>query len=374
MRAVYVLISVALTVPLTGCPTKDKNQGNDDTPPSLTHDHVRYLPTGTGDRWVYKTSSSFGEGGLTYAGEALSQVFGNATLNGVDTVRLTTPLGIDWAMAVARYMRITTQGLWEHFPPDSPMSRLQMLRFPLVAGDHFVAFSETNEGSVEDLDEDGRPESSEARITVTVIGQESVSTPAGVFTDAWKINRRAEWLTHYSTGHTSGTTSTVDEWLAKDMGLVRRDATISFVGGPGSTPVLHRQYHALARYFVNGVRSETTPPQAKELSPAADSTHPAGVATLVTIDFDELMDTASMHGDAIVLRDESGTRVAGEVKTFPNSLMFQPESALPPGNYTARVEGLTDALGTEMSPYDWTFRVVSVEDCYEEEVYVCSLP
>lgn len=373
MRRIYYLLTLALTVPLAGCPTKDKDQGDDHTAPSVTHDHVRYLPMGAGDRWVYETSSWFGEGGLTHTGEALSQVFGNATLNGVDTVRLTTPLGTDWASDAHRYMRITTQGLGEHFPPDSPMNSLQLLRFPLVAGDHFVAFSETNAGSVEDLDEDGLPESSETRLTVTVIGQESVTTPAGVFTDAWKINRRAEWLTHYSTGHTSGITSTVDEWLARDMGLVRRDATISLGGGPGSTPVLYRQYYGLARYSVNGVRSETTPPQVKQLSPAADSTHPA-VANLVTIEFDELMDTASMHGDAIVLRDESGTRVAGEVKTFPNSLMFQPESAMAPGNYTARVEGLTDALGTEMSPYEWTFRVVPIEDCFEEEVYVCSPP
>lgn len=372
MRRFCILLSLILTLPLTGCPKKDKDE-RDNAPPPATHEDARYVPMGTGDRWVYETSSWMG-GGLPATGrEELFQVFGTAPLNGVDTIQLTTLLGNDWSGDQQRHLRITSQGLWEYFPPDSPFATLanplQLLRFPLVAGDRFVAFSELSEGTVEDLDDDGIPESRETRITVTVVGQESVSTPAGDFTGTWKINRVAEWLTHYSTGHTSATTSTVDEWLARDIGLVKRDTTVLIGGGSGSLPVMHGQRHALLRYELNGVRSETTPPQVEHRYPAAGSMNPP--ATSVSVDFDELLDVSGINADAVRLFDESGIPVEGDVTGNHHTASFNPAAPLAPGNYTVRIAGIRDAIGNTTIPQEWTITVVPVEDCFEGDVFVC---
>lgn len=373
MRRFYILLPLILTLPLAGCPKKDKDK-SDDAPSAVTHDDARYIPMGTGDRWVYETSSWLGAPIMVFREEKLFRVSGNTSIGGFSTVQLDAMTGYSAAVEYSRYLRITPQGLWEHFKPDPELAALanpiQQLRFPLVAGDSYVAASQTDLDLGVDLDEDGLPERRDARVVVTVVGQEAVSTPSGDFSTAWKISRRYEWRVHHSTGITTESTEVVDEWLVADVGVVKRDTVYTSPNLYGYSPLVFEHHQTLVRYAVNGTPSETAPPLVKQVYPAAGSINPPVFS--ITVSFDELLDISAIDADSISLFDENGIRVEGNVAGGYKAFFFSTAEALTPGNYTVRIKNITDVLGNAIAPQEWMITVVSAEDCFDGEVFVCT--
>ncbi|HCT41022.1 MAG TPA: hypothetical protein DF427_07595 [Moraxellaceae bacterium] len=375
MRRLCILLSLVLTLPLAGCPTSDKN--NDEAPPPATHDDARYVPMSTGDRWVYDYSASLGAPMMmAFGNDTLFQISGITSINGLATMQLDTPALSDYALVnQSRYLRATSHGLWEYFMPSQATSvvasPVQLLRFPLIAGDSYATVSKLDQDANVDLDNDGLTERRDERVIVTIVGQEAVSTPAGDFTRAWKVRRRNEWRMHYSTGRTTETTVVTDEWLVKDVGVVKRDFVYT-TGSGSSSPQLSEYHYALLRYAVNGIRSESTPPQVQQVGPAAGSINPPSIH--IGASFDELLDIPSLDANSIRLFDESGMPVAGEVNGDHKTVWFLPYSPLAIGNYTVRIEGITDAIGNAIAPQEWTITVVPVEACDNGNVYVCWQP
>lgn len=374
MRRLCILLSLVLTLPLTGCPTSDKN--NDEATPPATHDDARYVPMSTGDRWVYDYSSWLGAPRVQFGEDKLLQISGITSINGIATMQLdeTALFGYD-IVDQSRYLRATSHGLWEYFMPDPATSvvasPVQLLRFPLIAGDSYVTVSKLDQDANMDMDNDGLPERRDERVIVTVVGQEAVSTPAGDFAKAWKVRRRNEWRIHLSTGQTTESTVVTDEWLVKDVGIVKHDFVYTMGVGSSST-LVSEQHLSLLRYVVNGIRSESTPPQVQKVEPAAGSINPPSIH--IGASFDELLDIPSLDANSIRLFDESGMPVAGEVNGDHKTVWFLPYSPLAIGNYTVRIEGITDAIGNAIAPQEWTITVVPVEACYNGNVYVCWQP
>jgi hypothetical protein len=73
-----------------------------------------------------------------------------------------------------------------------------------------------------DMDRDGENEKVDAQGDSTVVGQESVTVPAGTFHDAVKVEARMHMQIHLSgTNRTAQGTDVMTAWFVKGVGLVK---------------------------------------------------------------------------------------------------------------------------------------------------------
>jgi hypothetical protein len=122
------------------------------------------------------------------------------------------------------------------------------LRFPVQNGSTFVQLDRSDVDMGQDLDGDGRNERLDVLSTVTVIGFETVSAPAGTFSEAAHIRRQVALTVHLSRdGQVVEASETASAWFARGIGWVRRSSTISVLGESITSDQL------LDAYFVDGV-------------------------------------------------------------------------------------------------------------------------
>ena len=110
--------------------------------------------------------------------------------------------------------------------PGTPLEKqlvpYQIVRFPMKVSSSFPQFNRKGLDFGTDMDRDGINEKADAQGDATVVGQESVTVPAGTFKDAVKVEARMHMQIHLSGAkRTVQGTDVMTAWFVKGVGLVK---------------------------------------------------------------------------------------------------------------------------------------------------------
>ena len=107
-------------------------------------------------------------------------------------------------------------------PFEKQLVPYQIVRFPMKVLSSFPQFNRTKLDFGADLDRDGINEKADAQGDATVLGQESVTVPAGTFKNAVKVEARMHMQIHLSGAkRTVIGTDVMTAWFVKGVGLVK---------------------------------------------------------------------------------------------------------------------------------------------------------
>jgi Bacterial Ig-like domain/FG-GAP-like repeat len=305
----------------------------------------KFFPLDSDGRWFYASAGSSSKVRVVGPGTA-----GGVSGTLVETVDESDGSVIDQSLYVVAADGVRQYALAVADPITQALDGLQILRYPLQAGDSYEQVDTTIDLG-EDLDGDGRAERLELRVDMTVIGLETVTTPAGTFSGA--LHQRQ--VVRESIKPTGGSdrvtvTITLDTWYGSDVGPVQ--ATIRIVGA-GLDEALD---NVLTAYGVGGRRSEMVAPTLQGVTPGPAAVRPANAT--VTAVFSETMDRSSVSTATFSVRDAGGAPVAGSVSLQGWTATFTPATnSWSSGTYTATVAGAEDLVGNPTAPRSWTFIV-----------------
>lgn len=211
-----------------------------------------YLPLVQGNFWHFRGTTV--AGGATTSFETSVQVTGTRIVGGVTALVLReadTTAGSGGEASDQSVVK-DLNGLAVLEAGSDPLTLSLVpyweLRFPLQSGSTFVQLDRTEVDMGEDLDGDGRNEQIDVLSTVTVVGFETVSVPAGTFSEAAHIRRQLALKVRLSgDGRVIEASETAHAWFARGVGWVRRSSTIAALGESITTD------QSLDAYFVGGV-------------------------------------------------------------------------------------------------------------------------
>jgi len=203
-----------------------------------------------------------------------------------------------------------------------------------------------------DVDGDGLTDEVTFAREGTVIGFETVDTPAGRFANTLHVQTVATQSRPSRMG--DGTTivdvtRTVDEWHAPGVGLVRTRSVTQPSTGAAST-----EEYLLTAYRVGTRRSDTTAPRLIANAPALDS---VSRTAIVELRFDEPMDTSVVQ-DLVTLTDPDGAAVAATARWIDDKrLVLEPLQPLRSGRHRVlATTALSDRFGNPLAAAQaWTF-------------------
>lgn len=308
-----------------------------------------YFPLDAENRWTYVDESNA-------ALRSTERVIGRQTINGQSGFVVRSSEDASTEVSSSTYV-LGSDGLWQHPAADADalslaIGPLQLMRAVNTVGESFVQFDKSFATGF-DVDGDGRSDSLTLTSTVSVLAIETVSTPAGTFTNSLHLRTTVVETARFSSDGTSGRYEIVaDEWYAPDVGLVRSSVTSS-----GTRYATRTTTQSLAAFRTAARRSETSAPTVQSVAPSASGAL-ASTGLVVTATFGEAMDAASFEGGAFSVTDAAGRKVNGNVTVRGKvaTFVFYP---WPSGSYTARISTAAEdeagnALATERS---WAFSV-----------------
>lgn len=326
--AAWVLAMAAATMTACGGGGGGGDAGADD-----------YFPLAAGDRWLYAGATVRVDGTRVVDGDTATVV--QVTDDNGEVIGETLYLRSTGALR-----QLVPEGA---HPYTAAVGSLQLLRFPLVAGDSFVQVDKTVGAGI-DLDGDGREERVAVRSVVTVHAFETVTVAAGRFEACAHVNTVITETLIFSAGAPRQTwTTDLHDWLAPGIGPVRSSVTTIF-GGRSETA-----NQGLEAYAVGGRRSEVEAPTVSAVEPAS-----TGNATMaVSAFFSEPIDPTSITQDSLIVVDGGGRRVPGTVRADGLRLVFEPSTRWTSGDYSARIAStVTDRVGNALAtPVEWNFAI-----------------
>jgi hypothetical protein len=218
--ATAVLIGLAGTVPAAAQPGSRLE---------TIQDGALYFPDTIGSRWRYRgyiedlplQKISERKGYVN-----ISSVTGAQTIKGV-TVKVFHDTNPGNHGATDSYYRRDAVGIvYYGSSPGTPVERqvtpYQIVRFPIELPSSFQQFDRKGIDFGNDIDGDGTQEKVDVEASVTVVGRESVTVPAGAYADAVKLEARMSLRIHLSkTKRSVVSTDLLTAWFAKGIGLVK---------------------------------------------------------------------------------------------------------------------------------------------------------
>ena len=189
---------------------------------------AEYFPDQIGNRWRYRGQIS--EGPLQtvelkyFSNE--SSVTGAKTIKGMAvTVFHDTNPGNHGSMD-SFYRRDTVGIVYYGSDPGTPFEKqlvpYQIVRFPMKLSSSFQQFNRKDLDFGNDLDRDGTNEKADAEGDAVVLGQESITVPAGTFKDAVKLEARMRMQIHLSgMKKTVQGNDVMTAWFVRGVGLVK---------------------------------------------------------------------------------------------------------------------------------------------------------
>lgn len=187
-----------------------------------------YFPDQIGNEWHYRGQIT--EGPLQTIEHKffsnVSSVTGTKTIKGMTvTVFHDTNPG-NHGPSDSFYRRDSVGIVYHGSEPGTPLEKqlvpYQIVRFPMKVSTSFQQFDRKGLDFGTDMDRDGENEKADAQGDSTVMGQESVTVPAGTFKDAIKVEARMYMQIHLSgTNKTARGTDVMTAWFVKGVGLVK---------------------------------------------------------------------------------------------------------------------------------------------------------
>jgi hypothetical protein len=222
----YQWTIIAGTVLLLSCPPWSTSFAEEDT--SAIAQSADYFPDQIGNEWHYRGQIT--EGPLQTIEHKffsnVSSVTGTKVIKGMTvTVFHDANPGSHGPMD-SFYRRDSVGIVYYGSEPGTPFEKqlvpYQIVRFPMKVSSSFQQFNRKDLDFGTDLDRDGINEKTDAQGDATVIGQESVTVPAGTFKDAVKVEARMHMQIHLSGAkRTTVGTDVMTAWFAKGVGLVK---------------------------------------------------------------------------------------------------------------------------------------------------------
>jgi hypothetical protein len=197
--------------------------------PDTIEDAHLYFPDVVGSRWRYR--GRIEEWPLQKISESkgyvnVSTVSGTQTVKGVTvTVFHDTNPG-NHGPTDSYYRRDAVGVVYYGSLPGTPVERqvipYQIVRFPITIPSSFQQFDRKGVDFGTDVDGDGTQEKVDVDASVTVVGKESVSVPAGSYADAVRMEARMSLRIHLSKSKRSVvSTDVLTAWFARGVGLVK---------------------------------------------------------------------------------------------------------------------------------------------------------
>lgn len=194
----------------------------------LIKEVAAYFPDQKGNEWVYRGTML--EGGMVQIAEGrftnVSKVIGTESVDGVVvTVFHDTNPG-DQGPSDSYYRRDVAGIRYYGSKPGTTLERqlvpYQIVRFPLEIPSSFEQLNRRGLDLGMDLDRDGETEKVDVLAVVTVQGRESVTVPAGTYSEAIKLQAHMTMDVHLSEGgSTIQGTDVMTAWFAKGVGLLK---------------------------------------------------------------------------------------------------------------------------------------------------------
>ncbi len=195
---------------------------------SIIAQSADYFPDQTGNEWHYRGQLT--EGPLQTVEHKffsnVSSVTGTKNINGMTvTVFHDTNPGNHGTMD-SFYRRDSVGIVYYGSEPGTPFEKqlvpYQIVRFPMKVSSSFPQFNRKDLDFGNDLNRDGINEKADAQGDASVLGQESVTVPAGTFKDAVKVEARMHMQIYLSgTKKTVQGTDVMTAWFVKGVGLVK---------------------------------------------------------------------------------------------------------------------------------------------------------
>ena len=189
---------------------------------------IDYFPDQIGNEWHYRGQIT--EGPLQTIQQKffsnVSSVTGTKNLKGMTvTVYHDTNPG-NHGPSDSFYRRDSVGIVYYGSEPGTPFEKelvpYQIVRFPMKVSSSFSQFNRKGVNFGADLDQDGIDEKADAQGDSTIVGQESITVPAGTFKDAVKVEARMLMQIHLSgTKKTALGTDVMTAWFVKGVGLVK---------------------------------------------------------------------------------------------------------------------------------------------------------
>lgn len=197
-----------------------------------TGDIGNYVPLAQGSTWLFQgTDTTTGQVPIPYSNTAT--ISGTNPIGGVvTTVFSETNSRNDGAEQ--SYLTKDSHGLTYHGNNDSTdvvtaqLVPYLTLRFPLGTGSTFEEINKKGLNFGRDLDHDGTNEKADLVSIVTVKGFESVTVPAGTFSNCVKVERQATvTVIASSNGTRQSVQGTETIWLASGIGQVKQVSQVA---------------------------------------------------------------------------------------------------------------------------------------------------
>jgi len=195
---------------------------------TITDGHL-YFPDAVGSRWRYRgrveewplqkisTAKSYSN---------VSTVSGTQTVKGVTVTIFHDSNPGNHGPTDSYYRRDAVGVVYYGSSPGTPIERqivpYQIIRFPIDIPSSFQQFDRKGIDFGDDVDGDGTQEKADVDASMTVTGKESVSVPAGSYTDAIRMEARMSLRIHLSKSKRSVvSTDVLTAWFARGVGLVK---------------------------------------------------------------------------------------------------------------------------------------------------------
>lgn len=195
---------------------------------SMIAQSADYFPDQIGNEWHY--SGQITEGPLQTIEHRffsnVSSVTGTKTIKGMTVTMFHDTNPGNHGPSDSFYRRDSVGIVYHGSEPGTPLEKqlvpYQIVRFPMKAATSFQQFTRKGLDFGTDMDRDGENEKVDAQGDSTVVGQESVTVPAGTFKDAVKMEARMYMQIHLSgSKKTAQGTDVMTAWFVKGVGLVK---------------------------------------------------------------------------------------------------------------------------------------------------------
>ena len=188
-----------------------------------------YFPDMIGSRWRYRGRVE--EWPLQKISAAkgyvnISTVSGTQTVKGVAVTVFHDSNPGNHGPTDSYYRRDAVGVVYYGSSPGTPVERqivpYQIVRFPIDIPSSFQQFDRKGIDFGNDVDGDGTQEKADVDASVTVVGTEPVSVPAGSYSDAIRMEARMSLRIHLSKSKRSVvSTDVLTAWFARGVGLVK---------------------------------------------------------------------------------------------------------------------------------------------------------
>lgn len=307
--------------------------GGSDTPTV----NANYFPLESGDRWVYEDAGKTNPSVVSTTGPDGVRGLSGTGVHSYDANDGTTDDSVVAASA---------DGVRVYFKPGpaNPIEGLtdgiELFRLPAKPGEGYMRAEQNAVDTGIDFDGDNINDQVSYRSVVTLVGSETLTTPAGTFADCLYVVAIDHITYQYSTGASAPAfeTSTM-YWYAPGVGLAKVFSTRT-----GTTPGIFRNLRVLVGYKAGTRSTDTVAPAVTTIAPAVGSTVGAGAQVQIT--FDETLYGESVNPALLRVFDSNGQAVAGAVVVEGTVLRFVNTLPWAPGAYTIELSaGVPDLLG-----------------------------